>query len=125
MALFIDAINALPFFLLASEFDLDLLNTSNIPVFFGLRISSPDFRRSAEFERDAEPLRLPPLSFFSRCFASLFASLVFEDLSLDFCLDESLAVCFESDLEPQVPDLGRGIESASSLVVGRGWEPSS
>jgi hypothetical protein len=124
-----DAMNALPFFLLASELDL-ALKASNIPAFLGLCTSSPDFRLSAELDLDAEPLRLPEcLSLFLSFFPSVLASLgclLFPSFALG--LATSLLFCLLSALEPHVPDRGRGMDwvSTSSLVmVGRGWEPSS
>jgi hypothetical protein len=124
-----DAMNALPFFLLASELDL-ALKASNIPAFLGLCTSSPDFRLSAELDLDAEPLRLPEcLSLFFSFFPSVLASLgclLFPSFALG--LATSLLFCLLSALEPHVPDRGRGMDwvSTSSLVmVGRGWEPSS
>lgn len=123
MALFIEAIKALPFFLLASELDL-LRNPSSSPAFFGLCTSS-DFRRSAEFERDVLPLRVPCLSLSFFFFASALLSCLdlcfsFDGTAACLCLP-SLSLCFESDLLPQVPDRGLGSPpSASSEVVGSG-----
>lgn len=97
---------ALPFLLLASE--LDLLRNP----FFGLP-SSPECLLSEELDLEADPLPPPCLSLF---FLSLF----------DWCLSFAF-FCLISDLDPHVPERGRGSWSSSALEVdvGRGWEPSS
>lgn len=106
IAFFIEAIKALPFFLLASEFDLFLK-----PCLFGLDSSS--FFLSVEFDLELEPLLL------SGCFALLESDLA---PYLLFSLDLCFSWCFESVLEPQVPDLGLGISilTSSVEVVGKG-----